>query len=202
MIVGGTASAASGGKFANGAVTAAFSYAFAEMARGSSPSGFNVRKSNEAGEYETAEPEGLAKLRARYPELDVKMDATMKKSTSGWLFVKEYGFLAYERVGGEGLKFIDLPEPEWVGFPAFSYGHIPFNGAPQIEGYELRVLFHTHPYVDCHGVRCGGSRQPYGPSPSDQFWAARYPAAFSVIQQLDRRIYYGPTAIPSYGRDR
>jgi hypothetical protein len=39
MIVGGTASVASGGKFANGAVTAAFSYAFSSMASGGASDG-------------------------------------------------------------------------------------------------------------------------------------------------------------------
>ena len=194
--IGAVAARIDGAAFANGAVTAAFSYAFGQMARrGRGELGYDARKTSAGGvPYRTDAPEEFAELLNRYPEIGEKMDATMAASDR-WGPNKEQGFYGYTPDSGSGpAKFVDMPQPVFR-WDSLTFGHIPYMPPPAISGYSLDVVYHSHPFDVCFN-RCMPGQAQMGPSPKDGLMTTVHPSAFHVIQQTGgHTYYYGPRAL-------
>ncbi|WP_163839463.1 FG-GAP-like repeat-containing protein [Pseudoxanthomonas sacheonensis] len=211
-IVGGSISKATGGKFANGAISGAIQGAMSKTNRAEE---LNASGNNEFGSYETEAPEGFNLLREKYPEIDARMDSYWDSSFKG-NSRREYGFLGVENLEATQMRFLQL-EAKWSWNPmSFGYKSIAMDPST-LKGkffaaglnpaeWNIRVVYHTHPFDFCNAF-CGPGSSGLGPSSGDQslannrYWSKSY----FVVRQMQgmtaqgiptyQDLYYGPSAM-------
>ncbi len=189
-LVGGTTSALTGGKFANGALTGAFSRAFNdELSHWD-----KMDKKNRAAWYKRAAPMGFDELIGKYPEIDRRM-SELYADSDGWFVNEEKGMYVFENAKSSAVLMIDMPSAV-AGANGVKGGSLPAIGNVSIPaGFELKMVFHTHPYSQCQLICIRGFEAMEGPSPKDAFNSFKLaPDAYHVIRDGKSNVFYGAKA--------
>lgn len=156
----------------------------------------NATLKNVVGLFRNDEPSGFSELRADYPELGERMESTLEASRGeGWFdMAEEMGFYALIESSSKRMVFVKMPAAVFV-WRSMTYGHIPAHTLAIPRGWELAVIYHTHPFGYSYGAGIPFGKAVRGPSPADMQAATANPSAYAVIGTLSEKLYYGPRAM-------
>ena len=153
---------------------------------------------NDAGNYETTEPEELTRLKARYPGLSTRMNSQWDQSFEGF-YRREHGFVAVESPSRDEMRYLDL-KASWVWrINGMGYKDIDLKALGKLaadlgitDAWTIRVIFHTHPFDRCFNI-CGPDSGHFGPSYGDQSTAARkdLKGVINVVREIQGLRYRG-----------
>ncbi len=201
-LIGGSVSAISGGKFANGAVTGALSFALGgrdsndqSSASDDSSSYAATLRTNERWSYLDHPPDGFLTLYlAHEPLQKVMWMVSHASENSSWLPSIfggiEHGFYGH----GSGVYPWAPMTIDYMPRGTMDGKSIPEHPIPWRQGMDILVVSHSHPRAYCSnqiscGVLPGVARK--GPSPQDVNSARQIPKAFHMIQTRSELLFHG-----------